>query len=425
MASLFRPEAVEGRRQAWLGSIQLIRPVSLTVLTLLVLAVAAAAAAFLALGQYTRKAHVVGYLAPDRGVIRLLPPLAATVFERRVAEGQTVREGDALFVLTIDRSTAGGDTQAAVQQSLAARARSLREAAAQQALLLVEQRSALERRMLDMQRELAQIDAEAGLHGQRLALAQQALARLQSLQGEHFVSPAQVQSKQEEVLALQAQLSALQRQRAAQQRDIATLQAHSRELPLEAGARQGEIERELAALAQASAESDAKQRIVVRAPRAGIVSAVLADAGQSVTPDVPLASLLPAEARLQAELFAPSSAVGFVRAQQTVLLRYQAYPYQKFGHQSGRVLQVSRTPLQASELAALPLAGAASAASGGEPLYRITVALDKQAVDAYGQAQPLQPGMQIDADVLLDRRRLIEWLFEPVLGLTGKVVGRV
>jgi membrane fusion protein len=421
MAPMFRPEAVEGRRQAWLGSIQLIRPVSLTLLTLFVLAVALAAAAFLALGQYTRKAHVVGYLAPNRGVIRLLPPLAATVAERRVAEGQTVHEGDVLFVLAIDRATVGGDTQAAVQQSLAARTGSLREAAQQQARLLAEQRAALEQRAIDMQRELTQIDAEADLHRQRLVLAQQALARLQSLQSDHFVSPAQVQGKHEEVLGLQAQLSTLQRQRATQQRDIATLQAQARELPLQASARQGEIERDIAALAQASAESDAKQRIVVRAPRGGVVSTVLADAGQSVTPDVPLASLLPAEARLQAELFAPSSAVGFVRAEQTVLLRYQAYPYQKFGHQSGQVLQVSRTPLQAGELAALPLAGGASSVSTGEPLYRITVALDKQTVDAYGRAQPLSAGMQIDADVLLDRRRLIEWIFEPVLGLAGKV----
>jgi len=94
-----------------------------------------------------------------------------------------------------------------------------------------------------------------------------------------------------------------------------------------------------------------------------------------------------------------------------VLLRYEAYPYQKFGHQTGHVLQVSRTPMAA------PGAGGAT----GEPMYRITVALDRQAVAAYGQSQPLSPGMQLEADVLLDRRRLIEWIFEPVLSLSGRV----
>ena len=109
-------------------------------------------------------------------------------------------------------------------------------------------------------------------------------------------------------------------------------------------------------------------------------------------------------------------------------LRYQAFPYQKFGHHPGQVLQVSRTPLQAAELASLPLSiGAVSGASAegvqpqAEPLYRITVALDEQSVQAYGVAQPLVAGMQLEADVLLDRRRLIEWIFVPLLSVTGRL----
>jgi len=156
----------------------------------------------------------------------------------------------------------------------------------------------------------------------------------------------------------------------------------------------------------------------VRAPQDGIVTGVVAEAGQGVAATAPLASLVPPDIRLQAQLYAPSSAIGFVRPDQPVLLRYQAFPYQKFGHQAGRVVQVSRSPLPAAELAALPYmkAGAES-----EPLYRITVALDRQSVDAYGHAQPLAPGMQLEADVLLDRRRLFEWIFEPVLGIAGRV----
>jgi len=99
-----------------------------------------------------------------------------------------------------------------------------------------------------------------------------------------------------------------------------------------------------------------------------------------------------------------------------VQMRIAAFPYQKFGHQRGRIQQVGRTPLQAGELAALPLA-----VKPGEPLYRITVELDRQDVLAYGRPQALAAGMQLEADVMLDRRRLIEWLFAPVLGLVGRV----
>ena len=40
---------------------------------------------------------------------------------------------------------------------------------------------------------------------------------------------------------------------------------------------------------------------------------------------------------------------------------------------------------------------------------------------AYGKAQPLKAGMTIEADVLLDKRRLYEWVLEPVFGFAGRV----
>ena len=419
LGNLFRPEALEHQRRDWLGSIQLIRPVSLTVLTALVVLAATSLAAYLMLGEYTRKARVNGVLMPDQGVIRLMAPQGAVVLESNAAEGRSVRRGDVLYVLHVGQATLSGDTQAVVQASLVARERSLRGAARQRSSLEQAQLTAIERQLDDMRRELASIAVEADLQRQRLALAQQAQTRFESLRNENFVSSAQVQTKAEEVLGLKAVLQGLERQRSTHLREVAALEAQRREVPLRSQAQRGEIDRDLALLSQQSAENEARQRIVVRAPQDGVVTGVLAVAGQTVTPGVALASLLPSGAKLQAQLFAPSSAVGFVRPEQKVQLRYAAFPYQKFGHQTGAVIQVSRSPLQVTELAGLPLQ--AGAAGNTEPLYRITVQLDQQTVAAYGQAQPLSPGMQLEADVLLDRRRLIEWLFEPVLGIAGRV----
>jgi membrane fusion protein len=270
-----------------------------------------------------------------------------------------------------------------------------------------------------MRAELAQLDIDARLHEKLIANKQEELEQFESLRD--YVSAAMLRAKKSDVLDAQTKLQALHLKRATQQREIGVLEARRREAPLRGLAAAGEIEREIALLAGTAAENAAKQTIVIRAERDGIVTAVLAEPGQSVTPASALASLLPADAQLQAQLFAPSSAVGFVRPSQRVQLRYQAFPYQKFGHHAGQVLQVSRTPLQAAELAGLPLPEAMKGAASAEPLYRITVSLDRQAVQAYGQAQPLVAGMQLEADVLLDRRRLIEWIFEPLISVTGRV----
>lgn len=416
--SLFRPEALEAQSQPWLGRVQLVRPLSLTLVTTGVVLALVAVAAFLSLAHYTRRATAPGVLVPDLGLIRLVPAAAGTVLERRVAEGQAVQAGDVLFVLALERSQLAEAGEAQVRRSLDERGRSLVEAARQQQALAGARRAALDRRLAALEREVAQIDSEAALQRQRLVLAEQALTRLRSLQAEQFISQAQVQAKHEEVLGLRAAEQALVRQRATLERERAELDGERQTLPLLAGSAVGGIERDLAQLARESAEQQGERRLVVRAPQAGTVSAVLAETGQSVSPSSALASLVPAGARLQAHLYAPSSAVGFVRPQMPVQLRFEAFPFQRFGHWPARVVEVSRVPLAPSELAALALpATGGAAATAGEPLFRITVALEARP-DA--EPVPLSAGMRLAADVLLERRRLVEWLFEPLLAWRGR-----
>ena len=415
---LFRDEALQARQGSWLGPVRLMRPLSLDLVTLGVLVVAVAVGVFLSLAHYTRKATVDGALAPDRGLIRLVPAEAATVIERRVTEGQVVHAGDTLFVLALERPRLLADAQADVRRSLSERQRSLQDAARQQDGLTASQILALDRRLQTLEAERAQVDGELALQQQRLVLARQALSRLESLRNEKFISDAQVLAKQEELLGLQAQMQALERQRTALGRERAQLEGERRNLPLLARGAQGSIERDLAALTREAAEQDSERRLIVRAPQDGVLSAVLAEPGQSVAPSSALASLVPQGAVLQAQLYAPSSAVGFVKPGQAVRLRLEAFPYQKYGQLEGRVLQVSRTPLAAGELAAQPLAGA-QPARPGEALFRITVALDDSPTGRW--PQPLVAGMRLQADVLLERRRLIEWLFEPLFGLQHRL----
>lgn len=410
---LFRPEAVQAQSQQWLGGVQLVRPLALSWITVGVVLIAVAAGSFLSLASYTRKAAAGGILAPDVGLIRLVPAAAGTVLERKVAEGQAVREGDTLFVLALDRPLLAQSAQAQVRHSLEERRRSLVEATQTQRVLTEERRAALVSRLRALESQQAQIAAEASLQKQRRELAEKALKRLESLRAEQFISDAQVQAKAEEVLALRAAEQGLVRQSANLQQDQAELQGDLRALPLLASSTAGSLERDLAQLERESVEQDAEQRLVVRAPRDGTVGTILAEPGQSVSPASALATLLPAGARLQAQLYAPSSAVGFVQAGQEVRLRFEAFAYQKYGHYPGHVVQVSRTPLAASEMAALALP---AAATGGEPMFRITVALDEPAPEL-----PLAAGMRLQADVLLERRRLIEWLFEPLLGFKGRL----
>jgi membrane fusion protein len=188
------------------------------------------------------------------------------------------------------------------------------------------------------------------------------------------------------------------------------------------------IDRNLAQLGQERAEAEAKREIVVTAPYDGTVTAIQAVPGAAANTTVPLLAVVPADSQLEAHLYGPSRAVGFVRPGQPVRLRYQAFPYQRFGHQEGVIESVSRSAVSPAELPP-QLAGivdqsnGAASPGGGrpEPIYRIVVRLARQDVQAYGQRFALQPGMALEADVLLERRRLYQWVLDPLYAVAGRL----
>jgi membrane fusion protein len=165
-------------------------------------------------------------------------------------------------------------------------------------------------------------------------------------------------------------------------------------------------------------EAEGQRTIVITAPRDGSVTNLQATVGSNVQTNVPLLNIVPTGSSLRAQLFATSRAIGFVRQGQSVLLRYDAFPYQKFGFYEGVITSVSRSALSPSELPP-ELSGLSSLYTTNEPIYEISVDLALQTATAYGATVPLQPGMQLSADILIDRRRLIEWMLDPLVSLTG------
>lgn len=414
---LFRREALEAQHANRLGAICLAQPLRLRVLTLAAIAIAAVVALYLVFGSYTRRATVPGRLVPSQGLATVLAPAAGVVGELDVTEGSRVVAGQTVAVIAVPRVTlASGSSSADMESSLRRREEGLQSSGLGQQHLLAAQAEGLRAQLAAARAELAQIQAEAGTREQQFRISSETLARMRQLGDERYVSPAQIRQQEAAALEQLSQLQALQRDAITAGRNIAQLQQALDQIPGQRQAIEAGLQRDLAMLAQERAAMQARGAFVITAPVDGVVAAQIARPGQAVQPGQPLLTVLPGEGKLEAELLVPSRAIGFITPGDKVLLRYQAYPYQKFGHQPGTVTQVSRSALGPGELGAL-----LGAAGGGEPLYRVTVALARQQVMAYGKPELLKPGMLLDADVLGERRRLVEWLFEPLYSLHGKL----
>ena len=437
--SLFREEVAAAQTAQWMGSVRLHRPLSFSLVTACAITIAAALIAFATWGEVNRKAHLSGLLVPTLGTLNVTTPQPGTGVQLPVAEGQTVNAGDVLLVLSAERSTlrngVADDTSERIAQQIATRAQSLQTERTLRELQSRQREQVLNDRIRTVQAELRQADEEANLLQRRVQLAQTTLERNQQLAKDGFVSAAQVQSRQEELIDTSARLQSSQRSKTSLQRDLQAAKAERDALAAQLQADNNQLDRSQASLDQEATENTARKSMVITAPFAGTVTALGLQAGQSVQAGQTLLTLIPQgtpdnsgqakannlQAPLQAHLYAPSRTAGFVRPGQTVYLRYAAYPYQKFGLYAGKITSISATPFAPSELPPNLAQQLLAQAGSNEAMYRVNVQLADQSIKAYGDDIALKPGLTLEADVLQERRKVWEWVLEPVLAARQQV----
>jgi membrane fusion protein len=277
---------------------------------------------------------------------------------------------------------------------------------------------AAQKRATALKEEAKRLESQIVLQKSRVELVTHAFRRFENLYATKYISSVQMEEKEGELLDQRQRLAELERLRAVSERDYTSAQADYLDLKFQAQRDEEALKRNALAVQQDLAESEARREIRVIAPTAGTVSAIAVEIGKQVTVDSALASLLPAGSKLEAEIYVPSRSIGFVKAGMKVLLRYQAYPYQKFGQYEATIQEVASTSISAQELT---LPGAAMIATQpAEPLYRVRLRLKQQEVLIYGKPIGLKSGMLLDASILLERRHLYEWILEPLFSISGR-----
>ncbi|VVE39215.1 secretion protein [Pandoraea pneumonica] len=420
-SKLFRQEALNARRDSYQGSVLLTSPVSSSLISAFAFAVFVLIAGIVVFCSYTRRVTVSGQVTPSLGILRVYPAQAGIVVEKHVTEGQHVQAGSILYVLSSERdSVAIGGTQIEISKQISYRKASLDSELESARRMQAEEASALAVKLRALRSQAATFDAQISVQESRVKLSKNAASRYRELSKDGYVSEDQRQQKEEEHLEHRSRRVELQRQRSSVEQEIRSAENDLRKLPIKYESQIAQLERLKSTSSQEYAESESKRRLVVSAAAAGTITSVLTELGQIVDPSRPVLGLLPDGARMLVDLYATSRTIGFVKPGDDVLLRYHAYPYQKFGKYDGKVISVAQTPMTPQELAAI--SGGVPGldpTKGAELYYRIVVAPKIDQVTAYGRAMPLRSGMTVDVDLLQDTRRIYEWILEPVLSLRG------
>ncbi|MFA6114923.1 MAG: HlyD family efflux transporter periplasmic adaptor subunit [Sphingomonas sp.] len=374
-------------------------------LTVLASVVALAAILFLLTAKFSRKQEVSGWLAPGLGMVESYAPPGAVVQAIHVRLGQRVVRGQILATLSTDTYAESG-AMADLERSQIARQASELDA---QVASSDEQRRLTSGKSLEQARAL-----EAGIvtlqEQRRLMEDQLAVARKEDndtmpLVEKGLISKFDHNRRRMAVLTLLGNVQGIDRQISEQRSRIEELRADAAAGDRRTDADISRLRAGRSVLAVNLANLDYRSNGTTRAAAAGTVVGVNARPGQTVQPGLPLVSIAP-PGDLEAELLVPSSASGLMRSGLNVRVSVDAFPFQQYGVLRGQITEVGRTTVTPNEYQA-PIAFTG-------PAYRVRVKLRDQNLLAYGKRRVLEPGMTLKADIVTEKRTLLQWLFDPI-----------
>ncbi|MBV8400270.1 MAG: HlyD family efflux transporter periplasmic adaptor subunit [Acetobacteraceae bacterium] len=414
---LFRPESLQERQMIWLGRhvLALGLPASLSSVGCFILS--AAAAALVIFGGYARRVEVRGVVMPASGLIQVTSPAAGWVESIEVHDGQTVQNGTSLYIIRNDVTTIDGDTQQRVLQALGDQRAVLVNQIIRKMKMRGQQHEELQRKAGNLQAQIQQLDVQVAMKEEFVRSVSKNYADFSRFQATGIGNVMATLTQQQNWMRAKDEYEELKSRGLRLQAELIETQFQQSSLDLQSGDEIDGMRSKIADLDQQVAKAQALRSIEIRAPGAGTVTAIASHEGQTVASGARMLTIIPSQEKMNAELLAPSSSIGFILTGQRVLLRYTAFPYQKFGQYWGTVTDVAGAALQPEELKTL--VPSLPPADQSKTFYRVIVKPDRQDVIAYGRSKPLRASMQVEAHILLEKRPIYQWILEPLYSLHG------
>jgi membrane fusion protein len=409
---LFRDTALEDTHRLW-GDVIVVQPLSAKLLTLALSAAVAAVGCFVSLAEYDRTETVQGYLTADVGVSKVRPPRRGSVKEIFAAVGESVDAGQVLLtVSSADTLASGGTVGDVLRRDLLSQRSQLERKLGAESALFAQERERAEQRAAALESQIEQLAGERDVARERVLMADDKVRTYEPLVAQGMLSRTQFQEERDRALNLRAGLHEIEAKLVERRDAQAQIEQERRAAPLLHDKNEADLRLDLSQLDTRMTELESQSAFAVRAPVAGRVAALQATPGAAVDPEVPIAVILPAGGRFEANVLVPTRAIGFVEPGQPVGIKYAAFPYQQFGIQRARIARVDSAVFGPDELKTpLPVR---------EPVYRMVAELGSQTVLAYGKSHPLQLGMLLEAEIVLERRTILQWLLAPLYSLRGR-----
>ncbi|EKF9231134.1 HlyD family efflux transporter periplasmic adaptor subunit [Vibrio cholerae] len=412
--NLFREEVFQAKKNRLFGDVVINQPAFLYVITTAVFVLFIVLSIYISQSSYSRKETVKGYLIPEKGLMKVFLNRSGVVGDLLVEEGSKVNAGDGLAKIINSQSLSSGVELSDILVD---------ELEKQKVTLSEELRVIYQIQENDINQislKLAQLEDSLNVIKKikltvqkKLELKERLFTNNKELYERGYISKINLFDSHEEYLNIRESMDGLDREILDLVAKIADFEVKKNSIPNEVELKRISIERRISEINMQILELKNKYEFIVKAPESGTVTAIQAYTGTNINNNVPLLSIIPEDSILEIEMLLPTRSAGFIQIGDPVRIRFDAFPYQKFGSIKGEVTKIDKALLLPTDQM-LPI-------RLEEASYKVSAKLEKQEIVAYDKSFSLKVGMIAEADIILENRSLLDWLLDPIYALQGKL----
>ncbi|WP_312241448.1 HlyD family secretion protein [Pantoea sp.] len=422
---LFRAEAVVFHHGRWAGQALLIARVpswitliiSLFFLLILILA--------LRYAHMDRRTNVTGEATFNPRFINILSTQPGYVAERYVEPGQKVKKGQLIYLIDVNKVTNHGVVSTQSRMLLEDQRKNL-----DQIIMKTERnkdqelehiRSQLEQKKI----KLKQTKDSLSNATKGLTAAKKSFESYNAYRKKGWITQDQLNYQASLYYQQQNIYDSLLNQKEQETLLIKSLENDLKSKAIEFENKISEYENSKSNVSRSLNEVETNGFIAITAPVDGFIETMSVSVGQMLAAHDAMAQIIPeAEKKALVVLWVPGSGLPYINVNDKVNLRYSAYPYERFGQFSGKIVSVSAVPASLQEMGNYRSAEHLLKASNGENYYKVFVEPASSVITYESKSIALTEGLLAEATLFLENRPLYQWVFQPYYKIKKALQGR-
>ncbi|WP_413502770.1 HlyD family secretion protein [Serratia proteamaculans] len=423
---LFRREAISHTRSKWAGKALLISGLPAWAVVAISLSFILVLVIFITYGTYTRRISVGGEVTTLPRTVSIFATQQGFIAQRFVNVGEQVKQGQHLYQIDVSRVTDSGTVSSNTRQTI--------ENQLAQVESIITKLEQNKKTTADNLR--AQIEQYKLSHNQSKEMVEnsrngvkfmrETMRNYNEYRNKGLINRDQLNNQVYLYYQQQSTFQSLYSQSIQESLQITNLNS---ELVTRASDFDNQISQyqfQKNDLLRQLSEADASGSLIVNAPTDGRVESLSVTPGQMVNAGDSLTQLIPSNhAIYYLVLWLPNSSVPYVNSGDNINIRYDAFPFEKFGQFPGVIDKVAYVPVSNQEMSTYGSSPMRQNGELAESYYKVLVAIDNTRFGYQGKVLNLSSGMKAQATLFLEKRPIYQWMFAPFYDMKNSVSGPI